>query len=102
MTSVSLLYVLVNLFTNNFSEAVVLLNVLSFWEPLRALIKGSIDAGFIKLENERLVIFVDGPVDTKDHDNFDWGEAALNALDNWEKGGTSPLFDWSKGLYRGT
>jgi len=102
MTSVSSLYILVTSFTANFPEAVVLLNVLSFWEPLRALIKNSIDAGFIKPGNERLVIFVDGPVDTKDHDNFDWGEAALSALDNWERGRSSPLFDWSKGPYRGT
>lgn len=83
-------------------KPVVLLNVLSFWEPLRALIKGSIDAGFIKPESERLIIFVDGPVDIKDHENFDWGKAALEALDNWEGGSTSPLFDWSKGSYMGT
>jgi hypothetical protein len=83
-------------------EAVALLNVLGFWEPLRALLKGSIDAGFIKPENEQLIIFVDGPVDTKDHDNFDWGKAALEALDNWERGSTIPLYNWSKGSYRGT
>lgn len=88
--------------TTNLPEAVALLNVLSFWEPLRALLKGSIEAGFIKPENEQLIIFVDGPADTKDHENFDWGKAALEALDNWERGSTNPLFNWSKGSYRST
>ena len=82
--------------------AVALLNVLSFWEPLRALIKGSINAGFIKPQHEQLIIFVDGPEDPKEHENFDWGKAALEALDNWERETISPLFKWSKGPYGGT
>lgn len=76
--------------------AVVLLNVLSFWEPLRSLIKSSITAGFIRPESERLIIFVDGPVDHGDHESFDWGSAALEALNSWETGRINPLFVWSK------
>jgi hypothetical protein len=82
--------------------AVALLNVLSFWEPLRALVKGSIDAGFIKPQHEQLIIFVDGPEDIKEHEDFDWGKAALEALDNWERGSVNPLFSWSKGPYGDT
>ncbi|KIM41230.1 hypothetical protein M413DRAFT_410766 [Hebeloma cylindrosporum] len=83
-------------------KPVALLNVLSFWEPLRALLKGSIDAGFIKPQNEQLIIFVDGPEDLKEHEDFDWGKAALEALDNWERGSTKPLFSWSHGPYGDT
>ena len=76
--------------------AVVLLNVLSFWEPLRALIKGSIEAGFIRPCSERLVIFIDGPADPREHETFDWGKAALEAIDSWEEGKNNPLYNWSK------
>ncbi|KAF8969942.1 hypothetical protein BDZ97DRAFT_1957525 [Flammula alnicola] len=76
-------------------KPVVLLNVLSFWEPLRTLVRSSIDAGFIKPASERLIIFVDGPKDKEDHESYDWGKAALEALDSWERGRSNPLFDWS-------
>lgn len=76
--------------------AVVLLNVLSFWEPLRSLIKGSITAGFIKPQSERLIIFVDGPADHSDHQSFDWGRAALEALNSWETGQIDSPFVWSR------
>jgi hypothetical protein len=75
--------------------AVVLLNVLSFWEPLRALIKASIEAGFIRPYSERLVTFVDGPTDPQEHETFDWGKAALSAIDAWEEGKNNPPYDWS-------
>lgn len=77
------------------SQAVVLLNVLSFWEPLRALIRTSMEAGFIKNLSERLVTFVDGPTDLREHETFDWGKAALEAIDSWEGGKNIPLYDWS-------
>lgn len=77
------------------STAVVLLNVLSFWEPLRALIKTSIQAGFIRPLGEQYVIVVDGPADPQEHEMFDWGKAALEALDSWEHGKNYPLYDWS-------
>lgn len=76
-------------------EAVVLLNVLSFWDPLRVLVKSSIDAGFIKPSSERLIIFVDGPEDKGEHESYDWGKAALDALDSWERGSNEGLFTWA-------
>lgn len=60
------------------------------------MIKKSIEAGFIRPCSERLVIFIDGPEDPQEHESFDWGGAALAAIDGWEKGKSNPLFDWSK------
>jgi len=76
-------------------KPVVLLNVLSFWEPLRALIRTSIEAGFIRPCGERLVTFIDGPDDPQEHETFDWGKAALEAIESWEQGKNNPLYDWS-------
>ncbi|KAF8889771.1 hypothetical protein CPB84DRAFT_1941542 [Gymnopilus junonius] len=75
-------------------KPVVLLNVHSFWEPLRTLIRKSIEAGFIKPASERLAIFVDGPTKDEDHLSFDWGKAAMEALDSWQMGQIEPLFHW--------
>jgi len=78
--------------------AVVLLNVLSFYEPFRQLIKNSIEAGFIQPEYEEIVIFVDGPENRGEHVDFDWGEAAITAIDNWRADRASKMpktmFDW--------
>ena len=76
--------------------------MLSFWEPLRALIKSSIDAGFIESTSERLIVFVDGPHAHEEHSTFDWGIAALEALDSWERGKIDGLFNWSKKGVDGT
>jgi len=73
-----------------------LLNVLSFWEPLRTLVKQSIDAGFIRATSEKLIIFIDGPKDRDEHESFDWGKATLQALDNWTPGAIKPLFSWKE------
>ena len=72
----------------------VLLNVLSFWEPLRILIKSGIEAGFIKPSSEQLIIFVDGPPDKCEHESYNWGQAALQALNGWQRGHNSGLFKW--------
>jgi hypothetical protein len=76
---------------------VVLLNVLSYYDPLRELIRNGIRAGFIKPLNENLITFVDGPSDPQAHETFDWGKAALEALDSWE-GDSSQIFsfNWTK------
>jgi len=78
-------------------KPVVLLNVLSFWDPLRLLVQNSVREGFIQPGNE-LIIFVDGPPDHLEHETFDWGTAALHALDNWSgiSNTVKPVFDWSK------
>ena len=74
--------------------AVVLLNVLSYFEPLRELIRNGLREGFIQPMNENLIIFVDGPPEHKDHETYNWGEAALRALDEWHLYPRTPLFDW--------
>ena len=74
----------------------MLLNVLSYYSPLRELIRNGVQQGFIEPANEALVTFVDGPSDLSEHASFDWGSAALNALDSWTRD-TSVIysFDWS-------
>ena len=72
--------------------AVVLVNVLGFFDPLRVLIKNSIATGFIRERNENLITFVDCPPGI-DPTSFDWGEAALSAMDGWRVPGPG-LFAW--------
>ncbi|KAH9020281.1 hypothetical protein EDB83DRAFT_2679488 [Lactarius deliciosus] len=76
------------------TKPVVIVNVLGFYDPLRAQIKGAIASGFIKPSNERLVIFIDSPPGT-DPTGFDWGTAALTALDAWSPPGPG-IFSWNK------
>ncbi|EJD05933.1 uncharacterized protein FOMMEDRAFT_119343 [Fomitiporia mediterranea MF3/22] len=78
-------------------KPVILLNVLSFYSPLRDLVRNGVNEGFIQPSNENLVLFVDGPSDPSLHETFDWGEAALEALNSWNKGEASVYtYDWSK------
>ncbi|TFY74406.1 hypothetical protein EWM64_g9606, partial [Hericium alpestre] len=56
-------------------KPVVLLNVLGFYEPLRGLIKNALHHA--------------------EHATYDWGKAALEAIDGWE-GAPWVLFDWTK------
>lgn len=91
------------------NKPVVLINVLGFYDPLRTLIHSAVKDGFIQPQNERLVLFVDGPsvlhsTNTaakeewkKAHEEFDWGKAALEALDGWVGDGLSKYpFDWNR------
>ncbi|KAF5358323.1 hypothetical protein D9756_001671 [Leucocoprinus leucothites] len=77
-------------------KPVVLCNVLGFWNPLRELIRHSVQEGFIRSASEGLIIFVDGPASTEEHLDFDWGTATLAALDKWAQGHNKPLFDWAQ------
>ncbi|THH09364.1 hypothetical protein EW145_g2075 [Phellinidium pouzarii] len=78
-------------------KPVVLLNVLSFYSPLKELVRNGIKEGFIQPSSESLVVFVDGPSDLSQHEAFDWGVAALQALDSWTKiESTEFAYDWSK------
>jgi hypothetical protein len=79
-----------------FRVAVILLNVLAFFDPLRELVKNGLREGFIQPYNERLIIFVDGPTDKQAHEEYDWGAAALQALDDWQAIGRQPLYDWKQ------
>ncbi|KAF8654109.1 hypothetical protein AX16_003642 [Volvariella volvacea WC 439] len=76
------------------SKPVILLNVLSYYEPLRQLVQAGVDEGFIKRENQGLVIFVNGPENHDEHETFNWGEAALEAIENW-KPDAHAMFDWA-------
>jgi hypothetical protein len=76
--------------------AVVVLNVLSYFSPLRDLIRRAIAEGFI---NENFIVFVDGPSDDSSaaHENFPWGKAALEALENWwPRKIEAPPYDWTQ------
>lgn len=77
---------------------VVLLNVANFYDPLRAFIDGAVKSGFISDECRAFLTFVDKPVNVAECE-FDWGEAALEALHVWTRqgaGGGIPYgLDWS-------
>ncbi|KAJ7632134.1 hypothetical protein FB45DRAFT_911604 [Roridomyces roridus] len=77
------------------NKPVVLLNVLSFFEPLRQLIDNGIQFGFIKPASKNLILFVDGPSSTAEQEGFNWGEAALEALETWQRDAGDALFDWT-------
>ena len=59
------------------------------------MIQNGVREGFIQPRNESLITFVDGPPEHNDHERYDWGEAALRALDDWHKSPRTPLFDWN-------
>lgn len=76
--------------------ACVLLNVRGYYEPIKAMIKNAVNEGFIASGTEQFVIFVDGPTDHEQHTEFDWGTAALEAIDSWEfDDKVIKPFDWS-------
>ena len=43
-----------------------------------------------------MVEFLDGPADLAEHETFDWGKAALVALENWEAVGLVRPYNWTK------
>lgn len=82
--------------------AVILINVLNFYEPLRHLIRRAVSEGFIQPHNEQLAIFVDGPSDESEHETFEWGRAALAALDGWKRDTVRKgMFEWQQGSIGG-
>ena len=79
------------------SVAVVLANVLGYFEPVRALIQNGIRDGFIQPAAVNLIKFVDGPSDPSLQESFDWGKALLEELDSWKGDPSFSLkFDWTK------
>ena len=77
--------------------AVVLANVLGFFDPIRTLIQSAINDGFIRPAAINLVKFVDGPSDHSLHESFDWGEALLEELDSWRDHPSYKVgFDWTR------
>lgn len=79
------------------SAAVVIANVLGFFDPIRNLIQDAIRDGFIQNAGVNLVRFVDGPPDHSLHESFDWGTALLEELDSWRGDPSYSLgFDWTR------
>ncbi|EIN08031.1 hypothetical protein PUNSTDRAFT_70434 [Punctularia strigosozonata HHB-11173 SS5] len=89
------------------NKPVVVVNVLGFYDPLRDLIRNGVRNGFIRAHNEALVVFVDGPPlsspnsptaeDVAAHELFDWGTAAVAAIERWTPSGKPVYpFDWSR------
>jgi hypothetical protein len=79
------------------SKPIVLLNVLGYYAPLSSLVRSGIDTGFIAPQNEQLLVFVDGPSsDPEENAAFDWGAAALTALEGWAPPADQHFsFDWT-------
>ncbi|KAI5475172.1 hypothetical protein MNV49_001859 [Pseudohyphozyma bogoriensis] len=80
-------------------KPVVLLNILGFYTPIRAFIESAIEAGFILESNRSLIVFVDAP--EGEAATFDWGAAALKAIEDWEArgmgGGVAFSLEWADG-----
>ncbi|KAI0052925.1 hypothetical protein FA95DRAFT_1044313 [Auriscalpium vulgare] len=78
------------------NKPVVLVNVLGFYDPLRALIASAISGGFIRQTHDKLVTFVDGPADRTQHETYDWGAAVVDAIDSWQPLDNG-LYTWTAG-----
>lgn len=69
------------------SLPVVVLNVKNFYTPLRALLEGGAESGFIKKENLSLLRIVDLPggaeANADEAKAEEWGDAAIRALKEW-------------------
>ncbi|GAA5833002.1 hypothetical protein JCM3766R1_000394 [Sporobolomyces carnicolor] len=78
-------------------KPVVLLNVNGFYSALRQFIEGAISSGFIAPSNRNFLVFVDRPESATE---FNWGEAALRAVEEWLKlgtGGAEPFqLEWKE------
>ncbi|KZO90383.1 hypothetical protein CALVIDRAFT_542710 [Calocera viscosa TUFC12733] len=75
-------------------KPVILLNIFNFYSPLRQMIRDAVDSGFIPPNNIRLAVFVDCP-EGIDPGDFDWGNAALDALEDWKHVKGPRNFDWT-------
>jgi len=78
------------------SKPILVVNVNGFYNPLHQLIQNGIQEGFIQPKNQHLLRFVNGPDDLSQHESFDWGKAAMEALDNWQPVDAVIFYDWTK------
>jgi hypothetical protein len=76
--------------------AVIVMNVLSYYNPLRELVRNGVEEGFISERNEKLILFVNGPEDHVEHEDYDWGKSALEALNGWQAEHIEIYYDWTK------
>ncbi|KAJ4475772.1 hypothetical protein J3R30DRAFT_594489 [Lentinula aciculospora] len=77
-------------------KPVVLLNVLNYYEPIRTMIQSAIKEGFIQSLSDRLITIVDGPEDLAQHEIYNWGSAAVRAIESWREGEARSNYDWTK------
>ncbi|GAA6038029.1 hypothetical protein JCM8097_007507 [Rhodosporidiobolus ruineniae] len=79
-------------------KPVVLLNINGFYSHLRSFINNAISSGFIAEKNRNFLTFVDPPSTSPSSIDFDWGQAAINAVREWQRlgsGGATPFsFEW--------
>lgn len=77
------------------AKPIIILNVLGYYNALRELIRNGVAEGFIPPKNENLIVFVDGPSAREAHDTFEWGEAAIEALDSWKRPEQTHFYNWT-------
>lgn len=76
----------------------ILLNVRGYFDPLRAIFQGGVREGFIPPANEQLITIVDDPrrdSDSPEALEWNWGTAAMTAIENWEPIMQNSNYDWS-------
>lgn len=64
--------------------AIIVVNVLNYYAPLRAQLIKAAEVGFINPVNIGFITFVDGPADEAEHADYDWGSAVIEALKHWK------------------
>ncbi|KAG8892326.1 hypothetical protein FRB99_002801 [Tulasnella sp. 403] len=73
-------------------KPVVLLNVNGYWDPLKQLIEKGVGESFIEPKNRSLVTSIDAP--STGSAGFDWGKAALEAIEAWTPPQDGGYFNW--------
>jgi hypothetical protein len=67
-----------------FFPAIIIINVLNYYDSLRVQLVKAVEAGFINAPNVGFITFVDGPANLAEHADYDWGSAVIDALENWK------------------
>ena len=78
------------------AKPMVLLNINEYYSPLRNFIRGAIQSGFIKPDNESFIVYVDRPQVLPEDGIWDWGKAAVQAIKEWNltSRGEAYELDW--------
>lgn len=61
------------------SMAVVLANILGYFDPFQVLVQNGIKDSFIRRIGINPVSFVDGPSDRSVHESLDWGRGMVES-----------------------
>lgn len=57
--------------------------------------KTSIASGFIRKDNDSLLIFVDGPTDHAEHAAYDWGAEVMKHIESWKGAPKLGFYKWT-------